>query len=183
MRLLLAPAAIVAVSAAQAVAQAPLIGQQDIAYPGGVYISLAVEDAAACARQCTQDEICMAWTYRAEAENSCELKAVVAAPVPETGARSGLSARAPDFARRLANVAPAEETQSVSAAILGQTAPAPAAEPQPMVLAMPAPQSLPDSQLDQIPASAETSSEERNDLVLLGGPLEGDLRPTLRNAP
>lgn len=85
---------------ATALAQEALVGARDTARPGGSYATLPSVDAAACARLCTGDGLCMAWTQRADA--MCELKAVVPAPVALTGATSGLSARAPDFARRLA---------------------------------------------------------------------------------
>jgi hypothetical protein len=87
-------------SAAGALAQEALIGARDTARPGGSYATLPSADAAACARLCTMDGLCMAWTQRADA--TCELKAVVPAPVAMAGATSGLSTRAPDFARRLA---------------------------------------------------------------------------------
>ena len=97
--LILVAAAACAALGVQAQAQAPLIGQSDVARPGGFYVLLSAPDAAACARLCAEDSICMAWTFRAPA---CELKAVVPAPVAERGAISGLSARAPDFVRRIA---------------------------------------------------------------------------------
>ena len=199
MRLLLAPAAIVAVSAAQAVALAPLAGQPDVAYAGGVYTRLTVEDAVACAQSCEQDGICMAWTYRDAEDESCELKAAIGALTPDAGARSGLSSRAPDFARSVALAAPVETpaVHSVSAEIVNQTEPSvtiiaaraatleqpahAALAPAPMILAVPA-FSLPAAVVDQ-PAAADQLSPTRNETVLLGGPLEGDLRPTLGNAP
>jgi len=98
-------------------AQTPLIGQSDTALPGGVYAALNVGSAGACAQQCADDRICMAWTYRAAQNGACELKAVVPHPVEETGAISGTSSRAPAFARDLAGVAtpsaaaPGEQTK------------------------------------------------------------------------
>lgn len=70
----------------------------DIARPGGVYARLAEENANACAQACGEDALCMAWTYNS-ANNACELKAVTPAPQQQAGAISGLSARAPGFAR------------------------------------------------------------------------------------
>ena len=86
----------------QAFAEPPAIGDANTARPGGVYVSLAAEDAVACSRLCAQDDICMAWTYREKPAQACELKAVVTPAIAEEGAISGLSRRAPDFARRLA---------------------------------------------------------------------------------
>jgi hypothetical protein len=91
---------VLCLTAAGALAQETLIGARDTARPGGSYTTLPSADAAACARLCSADSLCMAWTQRADAV--CELKAVVPAPVATPGATSGLSARAPDFARRLA---------------------------------------------------------------------------------
>lgn len=86
----------------QAFADPAAIGDANTARPGGVYVSLAAEDAAACSHLCAQDDICMAWTYREKPAQACELKAVVTPAVAEEGAFSGLSGRAPDFTRRLA---------------------------------------------------------------------------------
>lgn len=91
---------VLCVTAAGALAQEALIGARDTARPGGSYATLPSSDAANCVRLCTADGLCMAWTQRADA--MCELKAVVPAPVAMVGVTSGLSARAPDFARRLA---------------------------------------------------------------------------------
>ena len=55
----------------------------------------------------------MAWTQRADA--ACELKAVAPAPVAMAGATSGLSARAPDFARRLGIVEAASPPVEIAA--------------------------------------------------------------------
>lgn len=67
-----------------------------VARPGGVYASAASEDAGGCAAACEADGLCMAWTWRA---GVCELKATAPRPVIAAGAVSGLSARAPAFAR------------------------------------------------------------------------------------
>ena len=149
MRLLLAPAVIIAVFAAQALAQSPLAGEPNTARPGGVYTSLTVDDANACARLCAEDSICMAWTYRALPNRACELKAVVTPAVTDIAAVSGLSSRAPDFTRRIAAAAPAPVTGTPGVAdeVLAETSP------------------------------HEASSPSQNDsLVLLGGPGESDLR-------
>ncbi|MEJ0060465.1 MAG: PAN domain-containing protein [Terricaulis sp.] len=102
MRTLILFAAVLAIFAVEAAAQTPLIGQANIARPGGVYTTLSVREPAACAQLCSEDAICMAWTFRAQRDGDCELKAVASSPVVEMGAISGLSSRAPDFARRLA---------------------------------------------------------------------------------
>lgn len=83
----------------EAAAEAPVPGQSDIARRGGVYTSLSVRDPAACASACAADGLCLAWTYLPS--NACELTAIASAPVVLPGARSGLSNRAPDFARRI----------------------------------------------------------------------------------
>jgi len=97
---------------AGALAQEVLIGARDTARPGGSYATLPSADAANCARLCTADGLCMAWTQRADA--MCELKAVVPAPVTMQGAISGLSARAPDFARRVAVAAATPATAEIA---------------------------------------------------------------------
>ena len=89
----------------------------------GVYASLNATDAAACAALCAQDSICMAWTFREGSEESCALTSVVAAPVAETGALSGLSRRAPDFAARfVAAKTPSAPEAAASNASTGQHA-------------------------------------------------------------
>lgn len=95
---MLAAGAIAAI-AATAGAQTALIAERDVVRPGGVYETIRTADANACARLCTEDSICMAWTH--QANGACELKAVVPHPIAEAGAMSGLSPRAPDFARRV----------------------------------------------------------------------------------
>lgn len=102
--LVFAISALVATAAAAASPSLDL-GDPDTARPGGVYTTLTVADAAACVRLCAQDSLCMAWTLRAS--GACELKAVITPRVAEYGARSGLSARAPAFARTIADTRPA----------------------------------------------------------------------------
>lgn len=63
---------------------------------GGVYATLSARDAAACARLCADDGLCMAWSFRAE--NSCDLRATVPEATGTEGA-SGLSSRAPGAMR------------------------------------------------------------------------------------
>lgn len=83
-----------------ATAQEDRIGERDVARPGGAYATLTIADAAACAQLCSRDGLCMAWTQRSD--GMCELKAVIPPPVATAGARSGLSVRAPEFARHVA---------------------------------------------------------------------------------
>ena len=126
------PAACVALAlGARAVAQDLEVGEEGISRPGGVYLSLRVEDAAACSRACDADGLCLAWTFlRAGA---CELKAVAPNRVIEPGARSGLSPRAPDFARRIMRpIAPPSPPAAVA-----EAAPAPAPDPEAALLGGP----------------------------------------------
>src|SRR5512147_407839 len=98
LHLMLAAGAIAAI-ATLARAETPLVGEQGIARPGGVYTTVRISDATQCAALCTRDSICMAWTQLDS--GVCELKAVAPSPVAQSGAVSGLSPRAPDFARRV----------------------------------------------------------------------------------
>jgi PAN domain len=144
MRALLLASALIVALGASAFAQAPLIGERDTARPGGVYSSLTTADAAACAQLCAEDGICMAWTFRTAPTRTCELKAVAPPPIAETGAHSGLSARAPAFAQRLRASAPDESVALAIAAALpeeeiaGELLGGPIAEPPPT--APPAPE-------------------------------------------
>ncbi len=123
------------------------------ASPAGAYTRMAARDAAACARACAEDGICMAWTYRAE--NACELAANVPTAAPADAAAFGLSPRAPAFAQMRALSAPPPPPPQMLAAI----------EPPPVqTLTPPAPPAL------------ESAPTEDGALVLLGGPEEDDLR-------
>lgn len=73
------------------------MSEPGMARPGGTYATVSVDDAQACAHACSEDSLCMAWTYRSS--GACELKAVVTRAVPTPEAVSGLSRRAPGFAR------------------------------------------------------------------------------------
>ncbi len=80
------------------------IGETNVARPGASFATVETETAAACERLCADDTICMAWSFRG---STCELKATVPAAIQETGAISGLSARAPASMRtRIAAPAP-----------------------------------------------------------------------------
>jgi hypothetical protein len=107
--------------------QAATIGETGVSRPGGAYISTPASNAAACASQCAADNLCMAWDY-ASATQTCELKAVTPAPRAAEGFTSGLSARAPAFARAMS--VPSPPTLMASA---------PQAAPEPAVHHAPAP--------------------------------------------
>jgi hypothetical protein len=113
----------------------------------GAYVSLTTPSAAACARACADDGICMAWTFRAE--NACELSAVVSASQPTAALASGLSQRAPAFALRQTTPPPAQIDETPAAAPQGA-----AAEPEEELMT----------------AAAD------EDGLLLGGPEDSDLR-------
>lgn len=83
---------------AHAAAQSGPAGDADVARPGGVYNLLTAANADACAFACSEDGLCMAWTF--QPGGSCELKAVAPAPVRAVGARSGLSNRTPPNLRQ-----------------------------------------------------------------------------------
>jgi hypothetical protein len=120
----------------------------------GAYTSLTTRDAAACARACADDGICMAWSYHRESQ--CQLSAVVAAPDPQALA-TGFATRAPAFLQL--------RTPDVHAE---------AGEPPPQ----PAPQFLAEAPVAD--PSAAPPEPAFDDSVLLGGPGEGDLRLGLR---
>lgn len=62
----------------------------------GSYTSVTTRDAAACARACADDGLCIAWIRNADA--SCELMAIAPTAPPATGAEVGIATRAPSFA-------------------------------------------------------------------------------------
>jgi hypothetical protein len=132
MRTLILFAAVLAIFAVEASAQTSLIGQYNIARPGGVYTTLSVGEPAACAQLCSEDAICMAWTFRAAREGDCELKAVASSPVVEIGAISGLSSRAPDFTRRLAAPTIQQDAAPIETAANGELLGGPLAGPVPL---------------------------------------------------
>jgi len=76
----------------------------------GAYASLTVANAAACARACLDDGICMSWSYHRD--NSCQLSAVVAATSHSQALATGFAPRAPVF---LQPRTPVVEAQSVNA--------------------------------------------------------------------
>lgn len=118
----------------------------------GAYASLTTSNAAACSRACAEDGICMAWSFHAD--NQCQLSAVVSA-APVQGLASGFSSRAP------AALLPGTSTVYAEAA------------PTPVIV-----QSTPKAPAEDSPAGAQ--GEDDGNLVLLGGPGEGDLRLGLR---
>ncbi len=61
--------------------------------PPGAYATRVATDERACANQCAADNLCMSWRYESSPRGSCGLYAVA------YGGASGLSPRAPQFAR------------------------------------------------------------------------------------
>jgi hypothetical protein len=114
--------------------------------PRGAYVSLTTSNAAACARACADDGICMAWSFHRE--NECQLSAVVAAELDQEALATGYSARAPAALQPRAPVIVAEAAASL---------------PPPLAAA---------SSNETPPAIAP----KEDDGLLLGGPSEGDLR-------
>jgi len=139
MRKALVIAAMLAASAASAAAF-----ELGYARPGGIYASLTNFDTQRCAQACNDDGICLAWTLTPA--GVCELKAVAPAATPQPGAVSGLSHRAPAFARLVA--APMPEAPPLRAAYAAPPPPAP------------------------IQAPASVMDEQPDETGLLGGPLE-----------
>lgn len=81
-------------------------GEKGVSRSAGAFAVFEVSDPDACARRCAEDSLCIAWTFRSS--GACELTAIVPAAVAEPGAVSGLSARAPAFARSAPAPAPAD---------------------------------------------------------------------------
>jgi hypothetical protein len=129
------------------------VGEANMARPGATYSTIDADDATACERLCADDTICMAWNFR---ENTCELKATVPAEVAQSGATSGVSARAPGYLR------------------VRYEAPA-AAAPTPSTTANPVLEA-------ELPSTAPSLEEDDVSLALLGGPEpEEGLRNRLGN--
>ncbi|HYD89179.1 MAG TPA: hypothetical protein VEA80_17000 [Vitreimonas sp.] len=66
------------------------------AHAAGAYASRAAADAAACARLCAEDGLCMLWSYTPQ--NQCELRAT--APAAPPAGVVGFSTRAPQALRQ-----------------------------------------------------------------------------------
>lgn len=62
----------------------------------GSYTSVTAHDAAACARACADDGLCIAWIRHADA--ACELMAIAPTAPPAADAETGIASRAPTFA-------------------------------------------------------------------------------------
>jgi hypothetical protein len=62
----------------------------------GSYMSVTARDAAACARACADDGLCIAWIRNADA--SCDLMAIAPNAPPALNAEVGIATRAPSFA-------------------------------------------------------------------------------------
>lgn len=121
----------------------------------GVYAFLDVRDTAACARACADDGLCMAWALYA---NSCELTAIVPTNAPADATAFALASRAPAFASLRPIAAPAP----IAATPIAASPATPLAEST--------------AQTDEIAEPFTADPELDGDLVLLGGPEEGDLR-------
>lgn len=129
-----------------ALASAASAHEFGMARPGGVFLSIVAENADGCAAACESDSLCMAWTWRAD--GACELKAVTPRPVGDMSAVSGLSSRAPAFARLI-------------------TAQAPPAELRAHITLPPDPPPAPDAE----DIAAEHTETGDADYGLLGGPI------------
>jgi hypothetical protein len=115
---------------------APTI-ETGVARPGGTYTSFGQADANACAAACAQDTLCMSWTFVADPQGRCDLKAVIPHPVMDHLAVSGLAARAPGFSRL---VQPTSIGPPRDLAAAPEPVSAPAAWQPPPVTAPPPPQ-------------------------------------------
>jgi hypothetical protein len=62
---------------------------------GGAYRTIAAQNAAACARACADDGLCIAWALTG---STCSLSAIAPSAWPQDTVELGLSARAPGFA-------------------------------------------------------------------------------------
>lgn len=114
----------------------------------GAYTSLTTPDAAACARACAEDGICMAWTFRAD--NQCDLSAVLGATANPHAIAAGFSSRAPALFQHRT----------------------PIVQPTPLDTQAPEPQHVTATDTEDAPNPAL----ENDETMLLGGPLDGDLR-------
>jgi hypothetical protein len=114
----------------------------------GAYASLTEASAAACARVCAEDGICMMWSFHAD--DQCQLSAVVSHASPQARA-TGYASRAPAQLQPATPVIQAE----------------PLSQPSPPIV---------EAGGQEVPAI----EAREHDLVLLGGPGEGDLRLGLR---
>jgi hypothetical protein len=140
---------------ALAYGQAATYSETNVSRPGGAYTNSPAPSASACASLCAGDSLCMAWDY-AVATQVCELKAVTPAPRQASGFVSGLSARAPAFARAMSVPTPQAPPPSlVLAAAPTSTAssdPAPARSP-------PLSPSAPPTENEALLGGPETASE------------------------
>lgn len=117
----------------------------------GAYVSLTTRDAAACARACADDGICMAWTF--QRDQRCQLSAVVPSAMDSTALAAGFASRAPAFLQPRVSLDRAER--------------APQPPPGFLVAA-------------EAEASPPADAGKDHDMILLGGPRDGDLRPGMR---
>ncbi|MGE0292871.1 MAG: PAN/Apple domain-containing protein [Hyphomonadaceae bacterium] len=97
------------------------IGDLNTARPGGAFSTVEAESAGACERLCVEDRLCMAWSFSAA---RCELKAIVPPALPEQGAVSGVSPRAP------ASTRPAPPLRQAARVVPSAANPAPRSAPE-----------------------------------------------------
>lgn len=90
----------------------------------GAYATAPVTNAAACARLCADDGLCIAWTL--ETNGTCSLTAIAAPGVAQTGAISGFSDRAPASLRAPAALRPPPEPLRTTTAAIFAAPEAPA---------------------------------------------------------
>jgi len=91
-----------------------------LASSSAAYASLPLRDAAACARACAEDGLCIAWIQRTQ--GVCELSATAPATWPTDGSAVGLSSRAPGFAR-LPSPMPSALSEAAPSAVSENTEP------------------------------------------------------------
>jgi hypothetical protein len=80
----------------------------------GVYVSLTTASAAACARTCADDGICMAWSF--QSDNRCDLSAVVPGALDSSALAAGFASRAPAYLQPRTPVLHAAEAIELPAA-------------------------------------------------------------------
>lgn len=106
----------------------------------GAYATAPAANAAACARLCADDGLCISWTL--QANGVCSLTAIASPGIAESGATSGFSDRAP---------------ASLRAPVVVRAPPPP---PEPLRTTIAAFFTLPEAPSELAP----------DDLALLGGP-------------
>jgi hypothetical protein len=123
--------------------------------PGGVYAYVPAEDAAGCAIACAQDQICLAWSFKATEYVGCSLKAIVPASTADPEIQSGVAPRAAAF---LALTSLSQPAMSAPASAAPKPAPKAAAPRVPAI-----PPSAPSAPLEPslLGASLEIPADDR----------------------